>query len=68
VGEQNAVLQATMSISEKNSAIEGDQDHQVSVEDHRLLRKVDRRLLPIFTLLYLLSFLDRFVLFLIAAL
>ncbi|KIK47235.1 hypothetical protein CY34DRAFT_799590 [Suillus luteus UH-Slu-Lm8-n1] len=48
-----------MSVSEKNSAIEGDQDHQVSVEDHRLLRKVDRRLLPIFTLLYLLSFLDR---------
>lgn len=45
-----------MSVSEKNSAIEGD---QVSVEDHRLLRKVDRRLLPIFTLLYLLSFLDR---------
>ncbi|KAG2748939.1 MFS general substrate transporter [Suillus brevipes Sb2] len=45
-----------MSVSEKNSAIEGD---QVSVEDHRLLRKVDRRLLPVFTLLYLLSFLDR---------
>lgn len=45
-----------MSVSEKNSAVEGD---QVSVEDHRLLRKVDRRLLPVFTLLYLLSFLDR---------
>lgn len=45
-----------MSVSEKNSAIEGD---KVSVEDHRLLRKVDRRLLPVFTLLYLLSFLDR---------
>ncbi|KAG1772285.1 major facilitator superfamily domain-containing protein [Suillus occidentalis] len=46
-----------MSVSEKNSAIEEDQP--VSVEDHRLLRKVDRRLLPVFTLLYLLSFLDR---------
>jgi hypothetical protein len=49
-----------MSVSEKNSAVEGD---QVSVEDRRLLRKVDRRLLPVFTLLYLLSFLDRFVSF-----
>ncbi|KAG2039597.1 MFS general substrate transporter [Suillus americanus] len=45
-----------MSVSEKNSVVEGD---QVSVEDHRLLRKVDLRLLPVFTLLYLLSFLDR---------
>ncbi|KAG1848740.1 major facilitator superfamily domain-containing protein, partial [Suillus subalutaceus] len=45
-----------MSVSEKNSVVEGD---QVSVEDHRLLRKIDLRLLPVFTLLYLLSFLDR---------
>jgi MFS family permease len=45
-----------MSVSEKNFVVEGD---QVSVEDHRLLRKVDLRLLPVFTLLYLLSFLDR---------
>ncbi|KAG2342085.1 MFS general substrate transporter [Suillus weaverae] len=45
-----------MSVSEKNSVVEGD---RVSVEDDRLLRKVDRRLLPVFTLLYLLSFLDR---------
>lgn len=45
-----------MSLSEKNSVVEGD---QVSVEDRRLLRKVDCRLLPVFTLLYLLSFLDR---------
>ncbi|KAG9315902.1 major facilitator superfamily domain-containing protein [Chiua virens] len=30
-----------------------------SIEDHRLRRKVDGRLLPILTLLYLLSFLDR---------
>ncbi|KAG2070393.1 MFS general substrate transporter [Suillus decipiens] len=45
-----------MSVSEKNSVVEGD---QFSVEDHRLLRKVDYRLLPVFTLLYLLSFLDR---------
>jgi len=49
-----------MSVSEKNFVVEGD---QVSVEDHRLLRKVDLRLLPVFTLLYLLSFLDRFVLY-----
>ncbi|KAG0694533.1 major facilitator superfamily domain-containing protein [Suillus ampliporus] len=45
-----------MSVSEKYSVVEGD---QVSAEDRRILRKVDRRLLPIFTLLYLLSFLDR---------
>lgn len=30
-----------------------------SPEDRRLRRKVDARLLPILTLLYLLSFLDR---------
>jgi hypothetical protein len=53
-----------MSVSEKNFVVEGD---QVSVEDHRLLRKVDLRLLPVFTLLYLLSFLDRFVLYLISS-
>ncbi|KAG2155835.1 major facilitator superfamily domain-containing protein [Suillus bovinus] len=47
-----------MSVSEKNSVVEEDQP-DVSVEDRRLLRKVDRRLLPVFTLLYLLSFLDR---------
>ncbi|KAG1785963.1 MFS general substrate transporter [Suillus plorans] len=47
-----------MSVSEKNYVVEEDQP-EISVEDHRLLRKVDRRLLPVFTLLYLLSFLDR---------
>ncbi|KAG1742389.1 major facilitator superfamily domain-containing protein [Suillus paluster] len=46
-----------MSVSEKYSVVEKD---KVSAEDHRILRKVDRRLLPVFTLLYLLSFLDRF--------
>jgi hypothetical protein len=47
-----------MSVSEKRSVIEGD---QLLAEDRRILRKVDHRLLPVFTLLYLLSFLDRFV-------
>ncbi|KAG2100382.1 major facilitator superfamily domain-containing protein [Suillus discolor] len=47
-----------MSVSEKNYVVEEDQP-EISVEDHRLLRKVDCRLLPVFTLLYLLSFLDR---------
>jgi hypothetical protein len=53
-----------MSVSEKRSEsmVEGD---QLLAEDRRILRKVDRRLLPILTLLYLLSFLDRFVLCLI---
>ena len=30
-----------------------------SVETKRILRKIDKRLLPVLTLLYLLSFLDR---------
>ncbi|KAF9463034.1 major facilitator superfamily domain-containing protein [Collybia nuda] len=34
-------------------------DKSSSVEDRKLLRKIDVRLLPILTLLYLLSFLDR---------
>jgi len=53
-----------MSVSEKRSEsmVGGD---QLLAEDRRILRKVDRRLLPILTLLYLLSFLDRFVLCLI---
>jgi hypothetical protein len=51
-----------MSVSEKHSVVERD---QLLAEDRRILRKVDRRLLPVFTLLYLLSFLDRFVLCLI---
>lgn len=55
-----------MSVSEKNYVVEEDQP-EISVEDHRLLRKVDRRLLPVFTLLYLLSFLDRFVIYLTLA-
>ncbi|OAX44296.1 MFS general substrate transporter [Rhizopogon vinicolor AM-OR11-026] len=45
-----------MSVSEKRSVVEED---QLIAEDRRVLRKVDRRLLPVFTLLYLLSFLDR---------
>ncbi|KAJ8596566.1 MFS general substrate transporter [Rhizopogon salebrosus TDB-379] len=51
-----------MSVSEKHSVVERD---QLLAEDRRILRKVDRRLLPVFTLLYLLSFLDRFALCLI---
>lgn len=53
-----------MSVFEKRSesTVEGD---QLLAQDRRILRKVDRRLLPILTLLYLLSFLDRFVLCLI---
>ncbi|OJA08804.1 hypothetical protein AZE42_01303 [Rhizopogon vesiculosus] len=45
-----------MSVSEKPSVVEED---QLIAEDRRVLRKVDHRLLPVFTLLYLLSFLDR---------
>jgi len=58
------LAQFTMSVSEKRSEsmVGGD---QLLAEDRRILRKVDRRLLPILTLLYLLSFLDRFVLCLI---
>ena len=36
-----------------------DGDNARSIEDKRLLRKLDLRLLPALTLLYLLSFLDR---------
>lgn len=36
-----------------------DGDKARTVEDKRLLRKLDRKLLPALTLLYLLSFLDR---------
>lgn len=48
--------------SEKSSGVETQQDNTLgsdSPENQRLLRKVDLRLLPILTLLYLLSFLDR---------
>ncbi|KAJ8587271.1 MFS general substrate transporter [Rhizopogon salebrosus TDB-379] len=45
-----------MSVSEKRSEVQGD---QLLAAERRVMRKVDRRLLPVFTLLYLLSFLDR---------
>lgn len=47
---------------EKSSEVEtqlGNTLKYDSPEDRRLRRKVDARLLPILTLLYLLSFLDR---------
>ncbi|KAF9242592.1 major facilitator superfamily domain-containing protein [Melanogaster broomeanus] len=51
----------TASDSEKSSQreVEARDDPHNSPQDRRLLRKVDLRLLPILTLLYLLSFLDR---------
>ncbi|KIJ64455.1 hypothetical protein HYDPIDRAFT_90046 [Hydnomerulius pinastri MD-312] len=50
-----------MTASEKSSHVEAQIDVQNydSAEDRALLRKVDLRLLPVLTLLYLLSFLDR---------
>ncbi|KIJ17683.1 hypothetical protein PAXINDRAFT_111174 [Paxillus involutus ATCC 200175] len=49
--------------SEKSHQVEGQAhpltDKYNSAQDRRLLRKIDLRLLPVLTLLYLLSFLDR---------
>ncbi|KAJ7600587.1 major facilitator superfamily domain-containing protein [Mycena floridula] len=44
-----------MSVSEKSRPLEEDD----AVEDRKLVRKIDLHLIPILTLLYLLSFLDR---------
>ena len=41
------------------SAVDVEDDRSYAIKDKALLRKLDRKLLPALTLLYLLSFLDR---------
>ena len=40
-------------------AVDVEDDRSYAIKDKALLRKLDRKLLPALTLLYLLSFLDR---------
>ena len=45
--------------SSPSSGLENGQDAYFGINEKALLRKLDRKLLPAVTLLYLLSFLDR---------
>lgn len=59
--DPNAALHDEFVAEEKEKELEElpDDVHYDEAETKRLLRKVDVRLLPVLTMLYLMSFLDR---------